>query len=88
MVTGAGSGVGQGIIKALNICKYDVEIYSADISPLNSALYRTDKSLLIPKVEEPKSLDSMLKIITSNKIILLNKRVIHNKFFHFNSNFL
>jgi len=68
MVTGAGSGVGQGIIKALNICKYDVEIYSADISPLNSALYRTDKSLLIPKVEEPKSLDSMLKIITSNKI--------------------
>ena len=68
MVTGAGSGVGQGIIKALNICKYDVKIYSADISPINSALYRTDKSLLIPKVEEPKSLDLILDIITSNRI--------------------
>ena len=68
MVTGAGSGVGQGIIKALNICRYDVEIYSADISPLNSALYRTDKSLLIPKVEEPKSLDLILDIINRNRI--------------------
>jgi carbamoyl-phosphate synthase large subunit len=68
MVTGAGSGVGQGIIKALNICKYDVTIYSADISTFNSALYRTDKSLLIPKVEEPKSLDLILDIITSNRI--------------------
>jgi carbamoyl-phosphate synthase large subunit len=68
LVTGAGSGVGQGIIKALNICSLEVEIISADIAPLNAALYRTDESLLIPKVEDNQALEKMIDIISRNAI--------------------
>jgi carbamoyl-phosphate synthase large subunit len=68
MVTGAGSGVGQGIIKALNICKYNIEIISADISYFNSALYRTHESVIIPKVESPKSLYLIQDIIIQKRI--------------------
>ena len=68
LVTGAGSGVGQGIIKALNISNLSVEIISADISPYNAALYRTDNSVIIPKVEEKKSLEKIIHLININRI--------------------
>ena len=71
MVTGAGSGVGQGIIKALSICKYNIEIVSADISYFNSALYRTMESVIIPKVESPDSLELILEIIIEKKIDII-----------------
>jgi carbamoyl-phosphate synthase large subunit len=68
LVTGAGSGVGQGIIKSLRICNYPVTIISADISPFNSALYRADEALIIPKVEDLNALTSIIKIINANNI--------------------
>ena len=58
LVTGAGSGVGQSIIKALNISSLKLNIISCDIDYLNSGLYRTKKSLLIPKFD--KSIDNRL----------------------------
>ena len=56
LVTGAGSGVGQGIIKALRLSQLPLTIISADIMPMNAGLYRTDKALIIllPTVRERK----------------------------------
>lgn len=68
LVTGAGSGVGQGIIKALRISDSPVTIVSADITSLNAALYRTDEALLIPRVESPGALEEVLTLIRDNRI--------------------
>ena len=71
LVTGAGSGVGQSIVKALNISKLNLNIISADINELNAGLYRTKKSLLIPKIEKKNSLKLIIKILKKNKIDVL-----------------
>lgn len=68
MVTGAGSGVGQGIIKALRLCQIPKILIAADISFLNSALFRADESLIIPKVEEERALEKIIDIINNNRI--------------------
>ena len=51
-MTGAGSGVGQGVIKSLHASSLALNVVSADISPFNTGLYRTSESILIPKVED------------------------------------
>ncbi len=51
LVTGAGSGVGQSIVKALNISKLNLNIFLADVNYLNAGLYRYKKSIIVPKVE-------------------------------------
>jgi carbamoyl-phosphate synthase large subunit len=68
LVTGAGSGVGQGIIKALRISTLPLHIISSDISPLNSALFRTDEALLLPKVESTGALDIIIERIRKANI--------------------
>jgi len=71
MVTGAGSGVGQSIVKALKISKLNLNIISADINELNAGLYRTKKSLIIPKIEKKNSLPMIISILKKNKIDIL-----------------
>tara|TARA_B100000963_G_C22633009_1_gene675992 strand:+ start:2534 stop:3574 length:1041 start_codon:yes stop_codon:yes gene_type:complete len=71
LVTGAGSGVGQSIIKALKISKIRCNIISADIDYPNAALFRTNKSIIIPKVEDPGSLRWFLKNLKKHKIDVL-----------------
>jgi len=68
LVTGAGSGVGQGIIKALRISKLPTTIVGADIALMNAALYRADEALLIPKVEDPESLGIFIDLFKENDI--------------------
>ncbi len=51
LVTGAGSGVGQSIVKALNISNLNLNIFSADVNYLNAGLYRSKRSVIVPKVE-------------------------------------
>ena len=68
LVTGAGSGVGQGIVKALRISELPVTVVSADISTMNIALYRTDESILIPRVESEGALDQIVELLCSHKI--------------------
>jgi carbamoyl-phosphate synthase large subunit len=68
LVTGAGSGVGQAIAKALRISALDVDIVFADIDVLNPGFYRIPGSVVIPKVEAPGSLEKILDIISSNSI--------------------
>lgn len=68
LVTGAGSGVGQGIIKALRLSTLRLHIISSDISPLNPALFRTDEALLLPKVESAGTLDIIIERIKKASI--------------------
>lgn len=68
LVTGAGSGVGQGIIKALRISRLPLTIISADIAPMNAALYRADEAIIVPRVESTGSLDEIVTILVQNKI--------------------
>ena len=68
MVTGAGSGVGQGVIKALRMCRVPPTIIGADIGPLNAGLFRTDEALLIPKVECPGALDKIIEILKREQV--------------------
>ena len=71
LVTGAGSGVGQGIVKALRISELPITIIGADIDLMNAALYRTDEAILIPKVELEGSLDALIRQINANNIDII-----------------
>jgi carbamoyl-phosphate synthase large subunit len=68
LVTGAGSGVGQGIVKALRASGLPVIIAAADIAPMNVALYRADEALLIPRVESPDALNAIVTVLKHHKI--------------------
>jgi carbamoyl-phosphate synthase large subunit len=49
LVTGAGGGVGQGIIKSLKmISDIDINIIAADMSALATGMYASNKSYLVP----------------------------------------
>lgn len=62
-VTGAGGGVGQGIIKALRLID-DVElrIVAADMSPLSAGLYAADLACIVPAASSPSYVDTLVKI--------------------------
>ncbi len=68
MVTGAGSGVGQGIIKSLRLSTLPITVIAADIGTLNSGLYRADEALLIPKVEDANALEWFQKNLLKHQI--------------------
>lgn len=68
LVTGAGSGVGQGIIKALSISQLPLTIICADIAPMNAALYRAGEAVIFPRVESEGSLDEIVDILVQNKV--------------------
>lgn len=68
LITGAGSGVGQGIVKALRISKLDLHLIGADIHPLNAALFRTDEAVLIPRVESEDALEKMIEVIKRSRV--------------------
>lgn len=71
LVTGAGSGVGQGIVKALRLSDLDVTIISGDISPLNAALYRSDEAVIIPRVELNGALPLLVDIVNRTRVDLV-----------------
>lgn len=68
LVTGAGSGVGQGIVKSLRLSSLPVSIIAADIAILNTALYRCDEAVLIPKVESEGALEDIIALLIQNEI--------------------
>ena len=68
MVTGAGSGVGQAIIKALRLSDLSLKVIVADISPMNAGLYVGDEGLIIPRVESDEALESLVLVIIENHI--------------------
>lgn len=68
LVTGAGSGVGQGIVKALRASELPVTVIAADISPMNAALYRAEGAVLIPPVESADALSAIVAVLQQLKI--------------------
>ncbi len=68
LVTGAGSGVGQGILKALRASGLPVTLIAADIAPMNIALYRADEAVLIPRVEAGNELNTIVALLEKYKI--------------------
>ena len=71
LVTGAGSGVGQSIVKSLRFSRLQIQITSADINYLNSGLYRADKAVLVPKVESKNALSWYIDYLNKKKINIL-----------------
>jgi carbamoyl-phosphate synthase large subunit len=85
LVTGAGSAVGQGIVKALRISKLPVSVIAADISPMNAALYRADEAVIIPRVEQPDSLAITIELIRRHRIdVVMVGSEFDLEFFSFN----
>lgn len=65
-ITGAGGGIGQGIIKSLRLIKdLDIEIIAADMSPKATGLYFADKACLVPPVKNPGYLEEIIRILKS-----------------------
>ena len=71
LVTGVGGGVGQSIMKALRISKLPIKIISADINPLNAGLYRSDKAIIVPRVENKNALSWYIRNLNKHKIDIL-----------------
>jgi carbamoyl-phosphate synthase large subunit len=63
MVTGAGSIVGQGIVKALRYSGLPVHIIATDIAPLNAALFRADEGQVTVKVEAADALPRFIETL-------------------------
>lgn len=68
MVTGAGSGVGQGIVKALRISSLPITIIAADISLINAGLYRADEAVIIPRVEQANAIECIVRLLLQHNI--------------------
>ena len=66
IITGAGSAVGQGILKSLSKRKSKLNLIPGDISPLNAGLY-FKKFILIPKVEKHGSLAKIIALLKRKK---------------------
>lgn len=69
LVTGAGGGVGQGIIKSLHLIQgLDIRIVSADMDSLATGLYAGNVSYLLPACYASDYLDEISKIFESENI--------------------
>ncbi len=69
LVTGAGGGVGQGVIKSLRLIKdLDLKIISADMSSLASGLYGGDYSHLVPAASSENYFDEISEICSQHNI--------------------
>ena len=68
LVTGAGSGVGQGIMKSLRISGLPITLIAADIHPLNAGIFRGDEAVLIPKVEESGALERTVELLKEQAV--------------------
>ncbi len=68
LVTGAGSGVGQSIIRSLLLSKIKLNIMIADIDATNPFPIFNYKYVKIPKVENTGSKNKIKKILLKLKI--------------------
>ena len=63
LVTGAGSLLGQGIIKSLRMADTQYEIVAVDPDPRSVGLYWADRAHLVPLARDPAFLESIYQII-------------------------
>lgn len=64
-VTGAGGGIGQGVIKALRLIDdLDLRVVAADASPLSAGLYAADLACLVPSASDPGYVEALLSLFS------------------------
>ena len=64
LVTGAGGGVGQGIIKSLDaIQDLEIEVVAADMSALACGLYFSNQRILVPPAHDPDYSSAIAEIL-------------------------
>jgi len=68
LVTAVGSEVGQGIIKALKISKYDYKIIGCDMDPDAAGFFMSDKHYVVPKATAKNYLREMLSLCERESI--------------------
>lgn len=69
LVTGAGGGVGQGIIKCLKMIKdLDIRIIAADMSELSTGLFASNAAYLVEKCDSDKYLEILVNIFKKEEI--------------------
>ena len=69
LVTGAGGGVGQGIIKSLKLINdFPIKIIATDMSQLATGLYSGDTAYLVPAASSPDYLERLSEIFIKEKI--------------------
>ena len=71
LVTGAGAGIGQSIIKALKLSKVKTRIIAVDMDPLAAGLYRADAAYVVPKATDSGYLKALQDICRNERVELL-----------------
>jgi len=69
LVTGAGGGVGQGIIKSLKLIEdISIKIIAANMSPFAAGLYSANISYLVPAASSPDYLDHLSELFQEENV--------------------
>ncbi len=71
LITGAGAGVGQSILKAVKLSKVKTRTIFVDMDPLTAGLYRTDAAYLVPAAKDPRYIEALKKICKDERVELL-----------------
>jgi carbamoyl-phosphate synthase large subunit len=71
LVTGAGAGVGQSIIKAAKLSKVNKKIVVVDNSFLAAGMYRADAAYLVPLSKEKGYIEKIIGICKKEKIDII-----------------
>jgi len=71
LVTGVGAEIGQGIVKALRLSRYDCEITGCDANPDSAGFFMCDDYCKVSRAESPDYLDKIVDICRSKNIKLL-----------------
>ena len=79
LVTGAGGGVGQGIIKSLKMTQdLEIKVITADMSELAAGLYAGDIACLVEGYSSSTYMDSLARIIKSESQLDLRSNMLIN----------
>ncbi|MCV6622691.1 MAG: ATP-grasp domain-containing protein [Cellvibrionaceae bacterium] len=69
LVTGAGGGVGQGVIKCLlDIKDLNIKIIAADMSSSSAGLYLVPDRILVPAANDPDYISLLIQILKENDV--------------------
>jgi carbamoyl-phosphate synthase large subunit len=69
LVTGAGGGMGEGIIKALRmITDLEIRIVAADMSHWAAGLYAADVARIVPSAASPEYVDAIIQLCRDERI--------------------
>lgn len=71
LVTGAGAGVGQSIIKSVKLSKVPTRIIAVDKDPMAAGLHRADAAYLVPLAREKNFINEIINVCKKEKVKLI-----------------